>query len=65
MGVYSGHARETVEMQIVDIMAIFGWDYETYRQQPQWVIDHVLAKGFARQRHAKFTKLKEQQRHGR
>jgi hypothetical protein len=31
-------------MQMVQICEIFGWDYQTYINQPQWFIDLVKDK---------------------
>jgi len=31
-------------MQIVELMLDNGWTYQEYRRQPQWVIEHILAR---------------------
>lgn len=49
-----GKRSTTAEMQVVEILIETGWDFDTYRQQPQWVIDHILSRRVAQRRYAKF-----------
>jgi len=48
-------------MSVLEICKEMNWDYLTYRKQPQFFIDMVIARMIAKNRVKKFKKLK----HGR
>jgi len=51
-----GKTETTAEMQVVEVLLETGWSYETYRQQPKWIIEHILSKKVAQVRFNKFRK---------
>lgn len=56
LNAFQGKGRETAQMQIVEILLLTGWSVEEYRAQPQWVIDHILARITAKTRLSVFQK---------
>lgn len=44
------------DMKIVEVLLKTGWTFEHYREQPQWVIDHIECRHIAHERFAKFQK---------
>lgn len=49
-----GKSGITTEMQVVEVLLETGWSFETYRHQPQWVIDHILSRKVAQGRYNNF-----------
>lgn len=35
-----------------------GWDYQTYRKQPKWMIDHIVARSIGENRFIKWENKK-------
>jgi len=45
-------------MNIVEICKMMSWDYHTYRKQPKWMIDHIMARIIGEEKFNKFQNLK-------
>jgi hypothetical protein len=53
---HGGHL--STEMAVTEICLMFGWDYETYRRQPYWLLEAINAKTRATNTVNKFNNLK-------